>query len=69
MKPDIRTVLPVSNLLAKLIQPFLPQYRFWFSTEPSHPLVKFEGALGGAGAAKHVVELKSIEIDKEDKDA
>ena len=62
MKPDIRTILPVSALLAKLIQPFLPEYRFWFSTEPSHPLVRFEGSLGGAGAVKHTVELKELKM-------
>jgi len=67
MKPDIRTILPVSNLLAKLIQPFLPEYRFWFATEPSHFLVRFEGALGGAGAVKHIVELQKVELRHQDK--
>jgi hypothetical protein len=66
MRPDIRSVLPMSALLAKLVQPFVPEYRFWFSKEPSHPLVKFDGALGGAGAVKHVIELTSIERQSED---
>jgi len=61
MKPDIRTILPVGTLMAKLLQPFLPKYRFWFASESSHPLVKFEGVLGGAGAGKHTIELTGFE--------
>jgi hypothetical protein len=61
MKPDIRTIVPVGNLLAKLLAPFIPSYYFWFSCDPSHPLVKFEGVLGGAGAAPHTIELTRIE--------
>jgi hypothetical protein len=61
MKPDIRTIVPVGNFLAKLLAPFIPRYHFWFSCEPSHPLVKFEGVLGGAGAAPHTIELMKIE--------
>jgi len=61
IRPDIRTILPVGSLLAKLLTPFIPRYHFWFSCGPSHPLVKFEGILGGAGAAPHTVELTRIE--------
>jgi hypothetical protein len=61
MRPDIRTILPVGNLLAKLLKPFIPRYHFWFSCAPSHPLVKFEGVLGAAGAAPHTIELTRIE--------
>jgi len=61
VRPDIRTILPVGNFLASLLKPFIPRYHFWFSCEPSHPLVKFEGVLGGAGAAPHTVELVRIE--------
>lgn len=61
MKPDIRTLLPVGSLMAKLLQPFIPKYKFWFSCEGSHPMVKFEGVLGGAGAGKHIIELTDIE--------
>ena len=61
MRPDIRTILPVGNLLAKLLNPFIPRYHFWFASEPSHPLVKFEGVLGGTGAATHTIELTRIE--------
>ncbi len=61
LKPDIRAILPIGNFLASLLQPFLPEYYFWYSTEPSHPLVKFSGSLGGAGASHTVVELKEIE--------
>ena len=61
MKPDIRTILPIGSFLAKLLQPFIPKYRFWFSCDQSHPMVKFEGILGGAGAAKHTIELTRIE--------
>jgi hypothetical protein len=61
MKPDIRSIIPVGGLLSKLLQPFIPKYRFWFAADRSHPLVKFEGVLGAAGAAKHTIELKRIE--------
>ena len=61
MKPDIRTILPIGNFLAKLLQPFIPKYRFWFACDQSHPMVKFEGILGGAGAAKHTIELTRLE--------
>jgi len=61
MRPDIRTILPIGNLLAKLLRPFVPKYHFWFSREASHPLVKFEGVLGGAGAARHTIELTRLE--------
>lgn len=60
LKPDIRAILPIGDFLASLLQPFLPKYYFWYSTEPSHPLVKFKGSLGGAGASHTVVELKEI---------
>ncbi len=63
MRPDIRSILPMSPLLARLVQPFVPEYRFWFSVEPSHPLVRFEGALGGAGAVKHTIELTKIAVE------
>jgi len=61
MRPDIRTILPVGSFLARLLSPFIPKYHFWFSCAPSHPLVKFEGVLGGAGAAPHTIELTRIE--------
>jgi hypothetical protein len=61
MKPDIRSIIPVGGLLSKLLQPFIPKYRFWFAVDGSHPLAKFEGVLGGAGAARHTIELKQIE--------
>ena len=61
MRPDIRTIMPVGNFLAKLLSPFIPKYRFWFAAEGSHPMVKFEGALGGAGATPHTIELTKIE--------
>ncbi|MFC1889987.1 hypothetical protein ACFL4G_09535 [Thermodesulfobacteriota bacterium] len=61
LKPDIRAILPIGVFLASLLQPFLPEYYFWYSTEPSHPLVKFKGSLGGVGASYTVVELKEIE--------
>ena len=61
MKPDIRTILPIGRFLAKLLSPFIPKYRFWFACEESHPLVKFEGVLGGSGAAPHTIELTKIE--------
>jgi hypothetical protein len=66
MKPDIRTIVPVGNFLAKLLAPFIPSYRFWFSCDPAHPLVKFEGVLGGAGAAPHTIELTRIETRGQD---
>jgi hypothetical protein len=61
MKPDIRTIMPIGRFLAGLLSPFIPKYRFWFACEESHPLVKFEGVLGGSGAAPHTVELTGIE--------
>lgn len=61
MKPDIRTILPVGNFLARLLGPFIPKYHFWFAERDSHVLVRFEGALGGAGAAKQTIELTGIE--------
>jgi len=61
VRPDIRTILPVGNVLASLLKPFIPRYHFWFSCGPSHPLVRFEGVLGGAGAAPHTVELIRME--------
>lgn len=61
MKPDIRTILPIGRFLARLLSPFIPKYRFWFACDDSHPLVKFEGVLGGSGAAPHTIELTKIE--------
>ena len=61
MKPDIRTILPIGSFLARLLGPFVPRHHFWFSSEGSHPLVKFEGVLGGTGAAPHTIELTKIE--------
>lgn len=61
LKPDIRSIMPIGDFLASLIQPFLPTYHFWYSAGPSHPLVKFEGSLGGAGASETTIELKQIE--------
>jgi len=65
LKPDIRSIMPIGDFLASLIQPFIPTYHFWYSAERSHPLVRFEGSLGGAGASNTVVELKEIEWGKE----
>jgi hypothetical protein len=46
----------------------MPKYHFWYSTEASHPLVKFEGNLGGTGAGEQIWELKEIrENTKEEK--
>ena len=61
LEPDVRSILPVGDFLASLIQPFIPTYHFWYSTEPSHPLIRFEGSLGGAGAVNTTVELKAID--------
>ena len=60
IRPDIRSIIPVGSLLSKLLQPFIPKYQFWFASERSHPMVKFEGVLGGSGAAKHTIELTRI---------
>jgi len=61
MKPDIRSIIPVGGLLSKLLQPFIPKYHLWFACDHAHPMVKFEGVLGGTGAAKHTIELERIE--------
>ncbi len=70
LKPDIRTIMPIGRFLASLLSPFIPKYRFWFACEESHPLVKFEGVLGGSGAASHTIELTKIEytakVEKEE---
>lgn len=60
LKPDISTMMSLPSFLTKLLQPFMPRYHIWYSVEASHPLVKFEGNLGGTGAGEQVWELKEI---------
>lgn len=44
-----------------LVRPFLPKEYFWFSTEPSHFWVKYEGLENGPGTPQISMELRTYQ--------
>ena len=58
MKPDISDILSsLPKLVARGIQPLMPEFSFWFWAENPYPLIKFEGVLGPIGSPKTVEEV------------
>jgi hypothetical protein len=50
--------------MSSFIGTFLPKLNLWYSTEPPHYLVKYEGPEGPPGTPKRVLELVKYETGK-----
>ena len=61
MITDVRDIFPFSELLAIILQPFVPKQYFWLGKEEPYPTVKFEGTLGPTGSIKAISELVGYE--------
>jgi len=57
MYPDFNDWVPLGKMLTKLARPFIPKYHMWFSPEPPHTVLRFEGSYGPPGAPEIVLEL------------
>jgi hypothetical protein len=57
MYPDLNDWIPLGTMLTKLVKPFVPKYRMWYSRQAPHRLVRFEGPYGPPGAPEVVLEL------------
>jgi hypothetical protein len=56
MEPDVKSVIPVGNILATLLQPFMPELYFWVSEKEPHPVLRAEGSFGPPGSPRMVME-------------
>lgn len=61
--PDYEHFLGKWAWAAFIIKPLVPDFFMWYSVEPPHPMVRFEGALGVKGiTAIQIHELKSYSV-------
>ena len=65
--PDMGHILGKWKWASFIITPLIPDFFIWYSTEPPHPMVKFEGALGVKGiTAVQIHELVSYQAGSPD---
>lgn len=57
MYPDFNDWVRLGKVLNKLAHPFVPKYHMWYSPEPPHDLLRFEGPFGPPGAPEVLMEL------------
>lgn len=56
----------IGSFLAKIIQPLMPQYSFWFEVNGTHPIVRYRGPLGkinSSGAPTEIYDLVRLDPD------
>lgn len=64
--PDYKHFLGKWAWASIIIKPLVPDFFIWYSVEPPHPMVRFEGALGVKGiTAVQIHELVSMGPDAE----
>jgi hypothetical protein len=56
MYPDLNDWVHLGAVLTRLVKPFAPKYRMWYSRQAPHRLVRFEGPYGPPGAPEVVLE-------------
>jgi hypothetical protein len=57
MYPDLNDWIPMGAMVTRLVKPFVPKYRMWYSRHAPHRLVRFEGPYGPPGAPELVLEV------------
>lgn len=57
MYPNLNDWIRLGSVITRLIRPFIPKYRMWYTPGPPHRLLRFEGPYGPPGAPEIVLEL------------
>jgi hypothetical protein len=56
MYPDLNDWIHLGAMLTRLVKPFSPKYRMWYTRQAPHRLVRFEGPYGPPGAPEVILE-------------